>query len=145
VESLLLSGHFSFQRKSRLGLESTFGADVLLLDTVGELPEFFAAGDIAFVGGSLVNHGGHNLLEPARFEKPILFGPHMTNFRTIAEQMKSSGGAIEVRDAADLARALVDLLSDPAARRRMGGRASEVAGANPEALRLNLGLAERYL
>ena len=145
VEKLLLSSPFAFQRKSRLAAEEYFAQDVLLLDTVGELPEFFAAGDIAFVGGSLVNYGGHNILEPARFEKPILFGPYMANFRTIAEEMKRSGAAIEVRDAVGLSRALVNLLGDTGTRQRMGERASAVAGANRGALSLNLKLAERYL
>ena len=145
VERLLLNSPFAFQRKSRLAAEPYFAQDVLLLDTVGELPEFFAAGDIAFVGGSLVDGGGHNVLEPARFQKPILFGPHMTNFKDIAEEMKRGGAAIEVHDAEDLARALVQLLADTEERRRMGERASQIAGANGDALMLNLKLAERYL
>jgi 3-deoxy-D-manno-octulosonic-acid transferase len=145
VEKLLQNGSIAFHRKSRLAAEEYFAGDVLLLDTVGELPEFYAAGDIAFVGGSLVDHGGHNLLEPARCEKPILFGPFMGNFRSIAEEMKRSGAAIEVRDSAALTRALADLLGDKEKRRRMGARASEVAGANRDALTRNLRLAERYL
>lgn len=145
VEKLLQNSSFTFQRKSRLAAEQYFAHDVLLLDSVGELPEFFAAGDIAFVGGSMVDHGGHNLLEPARFEKPVLFGPYMANFKSIAEEMKRSGAAIEVRDAAALSSALVDLLVDPGTRHRMGERASEVAGANRAALIINLKLAERYL
>jgi 3-deoxy-D-manno-octulosonic-acid transferase len=145
VEKLLQNSPFAFQRKSRITTEEYFARDVLLLDTLGELPEFFAAGDIAFVGGSLVNHGGHNVLEPARFEKPILFGPYMANFRSIAEEMKQGGGAIEVHDAATLSCALVGLLVDSETRRQMGERACRVAGANREALALNLELAERYL
>lgn len=145
VEKLLSRSPFAFQRKSRLGAEQYFSLDVLLLDTVGDLPEFFAAGDIAFVGGSLVAGGGHNILEPARFEKPIVFGPHMANFQSIAENMKHSGAAIEVRDAEELARALMRLLSDAAERRRMGERAAQVAHANGDALALNVALAQRYL
>ena len=146
VEKLLVKNAFAFERRSRLAaVDQLFLHDVLLLDTVGELPAFFAAGDIAFVGGSLVDVGGHNLLEPARFQKPILFGPHMANFKTIAEEMKRIGGAIEVRDADDLARACIELLDDSQARARMGERASQVAGANRDALDLNLKLAERYL
>ena len=145
VERLLSNSPFAFRRKSRLAAEDYFAQDILLLDTVGELPDFFAAGDIAFVGGSLVNGGGHNVLEPARFQKPILFGPHMTNFKGIAEEMKRAGAAIEVHDAEDLARALVQLLVDSEERRRMGERASQIAGANGDALMLNLKLAERYL
>lgn len=145
VEQLLIKSPFAFQRKSRIAAQQYFAHDVLLLDTVGELPEFFAAGDIAFVGGSLVDAGGHNALEPARLQKPILFGPHMTNFESIAEEMKRSGAAIEVRDAEELANALVDLLSDAGERRRMGDSAEQIASANGAALAQNLQLVERYL
>ena len=145
VEQLLIKSPFAFQRKSRVAAEQYFAHDVLLLDTVGELPEFFAAGDIAFVGGSLIDAGGHNALEPARLKKPILFGPHMTNFASIAEEMKRSGAALEVRDAEELANALVDLLSDADERRRMGDSAEKIASANGAALTQNLRLVERYL
>jgi 3-deoxy-D-manno-octulosonic-acid transferase len=145
VEKLLAGSPFTFQRKTRVAGDQYFTRDILLLDTVGELPEFFAAGDIAFVGGSLVDRGGHNVLEPARLQKPILFGPHMANFKYIADEMKRRGGAIEVHNAEDLSRALVDLLEDSDRRKRMGERACEVAGANRDALMLNLRLAERYL
>jgi 3-deoxy-D-manno-octulosonic-acid transferase len=145
VEKLLIGSPFVFRRKTRVVAEQYFSQDVLLLDTVGELPEFFAAGDIAFVGGSLVDSGGHNVLEPARFQKPILFGPHMSNFKSVAEDLKRTGAAIEVRDAEELARALMALLSDAAERRRMGERAARVAGANSAALARNFDLAQRYL
>lgn len=145
VEQLLINSPFAFRRKSGLAAEQYFAHDVLLLDTVGELPEFFAVGDIAFVGGSLVDAGGHNVLEPARLQKPIVFGPHMTNFESIAKEMKRSGAAIEVRDAEELARALVDLLADAGERRRMGDSAGQIASANGAALAQNLKLVERYL
>lgn len=67
--------------------------DVLLLDTLGELARFYALADIAFVGGSLVPWGGHNLLEPAFYKKPIFFGPHMENFSYLAEKFVDSGAA----------------------------------------------------
>ena len=145
VEKLLAGSPFSFERKTQVLDDQYFKTDILLLDTVGELPEFFAAGDIAFVGGSLVDCGGHNVLEPARLQKPILFGPHMANFKYIADEMKRRGGAIEVQNAEDLSRALVELLEDSDRRKRMGQRACEVAGANGDALMLNFRLTERYL
>jgi 3-deoxy-D-manno-octulosonic-acid transferase len=144
VEQLLVKSPFTFRRKSRL-IQDDPACDVLLLDTVGELREYFALGDVAFVGGSLVNVGGHNILEPAHLEKPILFGPHMTNFESIAEAMKRGRAAIEVRDADELARALIDLLSDAVARRRMGEAAARIANADGDALGLNFRLVERYL
>jgi 3-deoxy-D-manno-octulosonic-acid transferase len=145
VEKLLIDSPFDFQRKSQVNGGQFFDKDVLLLDTVGELTEFFAAADVAFVGGSLVDAGGHNVLEPARYHKPILFGPNMSNFENIAEQMKQKGAAIEVGGADDLAQALVHLLADSEKRRRMGEMAFQIAGANNQALTQNLLLAERYL
>jgi 3-deoxy-D-manno-octulosonic-acid transferase len=145
VEKLLAKTALSFKRKTQLTTQEYFAYDILLLDTIGDLPGFFAAADIAFIGGSLVDGGGHNLLEPARLRKPVLFGPYMTNFKNIADEMKRSGAAVEVRDAADLTRVLIDLLSDPERRRRMGERAGQVAGADHDALMLNFKLAERYL
>ncbi|HEX9265035.1 MAG TPA: 3-deoxy-D-manno-octulosonic acid transferase [Candidatus Binatia bacterium] len=145
VEKLLRNSPFAFHRKSQVTAEQYFDRDVLLLDTVGELPDFFAAGDIAFVGGSLVDVGGHNILEPARFEKPVLFGPHMSNFKNMAEEMKEKGAAIEVHSVDELARALISLLADADARLRMGLLAAQFTGANHEAFTRNLSLARRYL
>lgn len=145
VEKLLVNSSFAFQRKSRLSGELYFEQDVLLLDTVGELADFFAAGDIAFVGGSLVDKGGHNVLEPARYRKPILIGPFMTNFKAVADDLKRAGAAIEVRSAADLARAIRELLADAERRRRMGESAWQVARAAEHGFAGNFQLAERYL
>jgi 3-deoxy-D-manno-octulosonic-acid transferase len=145
VEKLLLGSPFGFQRRSQVNDGEIFAKDILLLDTLGELADFFAVADIAFVGGSLIDAGGHNILEPARYHKPVLFGPNMSNFQSVAEQMKQNGAAIEVGDANDLAQALVSLLADTNRRRRMGEMASQVVEANNQALTQNLGLAERYL
>jgi 3-deoxy-D-manno-octulosonic-acid transferase len=145
VEKLLRESSFSFERKTTLQPDQYFQKDVLLLDTVGELTEFFNAADLAFVGGSLVDAGGHNILEPARCRKPVLFGPYMENFRTIAEGMKRNGGAIEVHDAEDLARVLAELLRDPQARQQMGQSAADFAATHQQALPTNLALARRYL
>jgi 3-deoxy-D-manno-octulosonic-acid transferase len=145
VEKLLKSTTFAFHRKSQVRSEQYFERDILLLDTVGELPDFFAAGDITFVGGSLVNAGGHNILEPARCKKPVLFGPHMSNFASIAEGMTKTGAAIEVHGVDDLARALFTLLADSEKRLRMGQLAAQFAAANHETFTRNLSLATRYL
>jgi 3-deoxy-D-manno-octulosonic-acid transferase len=144
VEKLLMGSPFDFQRRSQASGE-LFEKDILLLDTVGELTDFFAVADIAFVGGSLIDAGGHNILEPARYHKPVLFGPNMSNFESVAEQMKQMGAAIEVGDADELAQALINLLADAERRRRMGEMASQIAGADAQALARNLLLAERYL
>lgn len=145
VEKLLSESSLSFERKTRLHPDQYFQKDVLLLDTIGDLTEFFNAADVAFVGGSLVDAGGHNILEPARCRKPVLFGPYMGNFKTIAQGMKLNGGAIEVHGAEDLARVLVELLADAEARQRIGQSAADFAAAHQEALTRNLSLARRYL
>lgn len=76
--------------------------DILILDTIGELAQFYALSDIAFVGGSLIPWGGHNLLEPAFYEKPVFFGPHMENFSYLAEKFVESGAAKITRNKKDL-------------------------------------------
>jgi len=84
---------------------------------------------IVFMGGSLVPHGGQNLLEPARFGCALLHGPHVENFRAIAAELAAAGAAEEVRDAASLAAAVAALLADDALRARRGAAAKRVAEA----------------
>ena len=127
VERLLRAQGIEFEKKSRSNGRSLFAQDICFLDTVGDLQKFYALGDIAFVGGSLVDAGGHNLLEPARVHKPILFGPHMANFAAIAQEMKAKGGGVEVRGVEDLVRELTELLGDADKRRAMGEKAYQVA------------------
>jgi 3-deoxy-D-manno-octulosonic-acid transferase len=127
VERLLRAQGIEFEKKSRSNGRSLFAQDICFLDTVGDLQTFYALGDIAFVGGSLVDAGGHNLLEPARVHKPILFGPHMANFAAIAQEMKAKGGGVEVRGVEDLVRELTELLGDADKRRAMGEKAYQVA------------------
>jgi 3-deoxy-D-manno-octulosonic-acid transferase len=116
------------------------GTAVLLVDSLGELLDFYAAGDVAFVGGTLVPVGGHNLLEPAALGLPILCGPHYFNSEDIAQLLVARGALEVVHDAAGLAEHLAALLSDPNERARRGqlGRASIVdnRGALEKLLRL---------
>ncbi len=145
VAKLLQNSPFTFQRRSQAQPSNWFDKDILLLDSVGELVDFFAVADLAFVGGSLVQVGGHNILEPARCGRPILFGPHMINYQQLAAEMLQQGAAVEVMDAWGLAAAVNDLLSDPAKRTRMGQRAAKIAATDRQAIGLNLRLAERFL
>ncbi|MBN2198287.1 MAG: hypothetical protein JW747_00390 [Candidatus Aminicenantes bacterium] len=94
--------------------------EVLVLDTIGELAGFYALGDAAFIGGSLVPWGGHNLLEAAAFGKPIFFGPHMHNFSSLAESFLAGGGAQVVRTPEDLREMF--LFPDPARLKVQGER-----------------------
>jgi 3-deoxy-D-manno-octulosonic-acid transferase len=101
-------------------------------DTVGELATLYAAGDVAFVGGSLVPVGGHNLLEPAALGLPLLTGPYHFNSAEVARLLLERGAALEVADAEALMLKLRELLGDAAAgeRRRMGGLGLEIIEAN---------------
>ena len=105
-------------------------SQVFLLDTLGELPAFYAAGDVAFVGGSLVPIGGHNLLEPAALSLPIVAGPHNFNSADIARMLIEHGAVRIVHDAAQLAAVIGDLLTDPATRTVMGASGRKAVDDN---------------
>ncbi len=93
---------------------------VLVVDTMGELPLFYAASDVAFVGGSLVPHGGHNLLEPAALGRAVITGPHYFNFNEITKQFLNAKAAIEVSDTQSLADTVITLLENSQQRTQMG-------------------------
>jgi 3-deoxy-D-manno-octulosonic-acid transferase len=116
---------------------------VLLLDTLGELAEFYAASDVAFVGGSLVAVGGHNLLEPAALGVPVLSGPEQFNSPELARVLSDAGALTIVHDAAGLAAALQRLLADPQARAAQGAAGRAAIAANRGALERVLGLIDR--
>jgi 3-deoxy-D-manno-octulosonic-acid transferase len=118
---------------------------VYLLDTLGELPMFYAASDVAFVGGSLVPVGGHNLLEPAALGLPILTGPYNFNAEEIAELLVAAGGAARLREAGELAPAVLELLGDAELRRRRGEHARRVVQDNRGALERLLQLVRPLL
>ena len=101
-------------------------AGILLLDTIGELAAIFELADVVFMGGSLVPTGGHNLLEPAFWAKPIIFGPHMDNFRDMARLFLESGAGIQVADAAKLGAAALGLFDDPSRAKKLGAAARAV-------------------
>ena len=119
--------------------------EVLLLDTLGELLDFYAAADLAFVGGSLVPVGGHNLLEPAALGIPVLTGPYNTNSEETARLLIAQGAAEVVRDAAELAERVSALLADPVARSAIGAAGRASVDSNRGALEKLLGLIEPLL
>jgi 3-deoxy-D-manno-octulosonic-acid transferase len=145
VERLLKASGLEFARESQTNGGSSFTQDICLLDTLGDLKEFYALGDVAFVGGSLVDAGGHNLLEPARVRRPVLFGPYMANFAAMAAEMKEKGGGIEVRSVEGLVGELADLLSDADKRRAMGENAYQVAANEQRVGERTSELLSRYL
>jgi 3-deoxy-D-manno-octulosonic-acid transferase len=111
----------TFSRRSKNEL---FG-DVLLLDTIGELSGIFGLADTVFMGGSLAERGGHNILEPAYFSRPIVVGPHMENFREIADEFRHCSAFIEIQGPSDLKAALLRASVDPL----LGQRAKACADA----------------
>ena len=92
---------------------------VLIVDTMGELPLFYAASDVAFVGGSLVPHGGHNLLEPAILGRAVVTGPHFFNFNEITKQFLTANAALQVNDTQELAKTVITLLKNSEQRAHM--------------------------
>ena len=101
--------------------------------------------DVVFVGGSLVPTGGHNILEPASHRVPVLFGPHMSNFREASEFILDCGGGLQVSDGEELAAALARLLADPAERKAMGERGSGLLEKNSGSTGLHVKVVERLL
>jgi tetraacyldisaccharide 4'-kinase len=99
--------------------------NVLLLDTIGDLPSLFGLADVVFMGGTLNHTGGHNFLEPAFAGKPVVVGPHLENFRKIAEEFRAQGAFIEIQSGAELSGAVVRALGDQATGER--GRACAIA------------------
>ena len=117
--------------------------DLFLVNTMGELKLFYGAADAAFVGGSLVPTGGHNVLEPAGLDVPVLFGPHMFNFEAIARNLIEAGAAVQVADKTALAAELLDMLQNEARRRRMGENGRSFVAENRGALDETMGLIGR--
>ena len=119
--------------------------DVLIGDTMGELQVFYGACDLAFVGGSLVPRGGHNMIEPAAWAKPILTGPHLFNFTEVARLLQAAGAIQVVDDAVALATAVQQLCNNPKLSRTQGQAALAVASANRGALERLMALIDQIL
>jgi 3-deoxy-D-manno-octulosonic-acid transferase len=135
-------GHAFVKRSSARTCEST--VSVFLGDTMGELSVFLAAADAAFIGGSLVRVGGHNLLEAAAVGVPAAVGPHVFNFAQITDLLVAEGAAVQVDDATGLSRCMTDWLGDAAARAHVGEIGQRVVDQNRGALRRLTELLEAY-
>jgi 3-deoxy-D-manno-octulosonic-acid transferase len=130
VERIARDAGFATTRRSDLPIDSEPRADVVVLDTLGELAQLYQVATVVFVGGSLVDHGGHNILEPAIFGKPIVFGPHMHNFKEIADTFLSNDAAVRVPSDRELEEALLALVTDPVRRAALGAAARALVEAN---------------
>ncbi len=144
VEELIRARGLAPARWSRLP-EDRPPAAVVILDTVGELAALYALAEVVFVGGSLVPVGGHNVLEPAMRGKPVLFGPHTSNFRDGAEALRRSGGGRVVEDGEELAREIARLLEDQALAQQMGAAARDAFAGRQGAVSATLDLVARHL
>ena len=130
VERMAKDAGFMTARRSNLPIDAEPRVDVVILDTLGELAQLYQVATAVFVGGSLIDHGGHNILEPAIFGKPILFGPYMQNFKEIAEAFITNGAAMQVQSERELEDALLALVTDPVRRARLGAAARALVEAN---------------
>ncbi|HKS94859.1 MAG TPA: 3-deoxy-D-manno-octulosonic acid transferase [Terriglobia bacterium] len=151
VAQLLARAGITFVRRTSLEpaaeelAEQLASPEVLLLNTIGELAGVFELADVVFVGGSLLPTGGHNLLEPAFAGKPILFGPHMENFRDIAALFLEARAAVQVQSPSELARESLRLLEDSSERQRLGQAAKSVLAREAGATGRILARLDAYL
>ena len=121
------------------------GTNVFICDTMGELLLLYAASDVAFVGGSLVPVGGHNVLEPAALGLPILVGPHTFNFEAVTQQLINAGSAQRVTGAQDLSDRVISLLRDIVQSKLLGDPGRCLIEANRGAMERLLLLVEESL
>jgi len=148
VAKLLEQEGFACQRRTSLdecGARPFHSGQVLLVDTVGELMGFYALSDVVFVGGSLVPTGGHNLLEPASVGVASVFGPHMTNFREIAELVLQYGAGIQVESPAVFTESCRALITSPELRRVLGQNGLKLMRDNGGATERHMEVIGRYL
>lgn len=125
-------GGWTVVRRSRIDFQSTLeeDADILLVDSIGELAGLYSLGDAVFVGGSLVPSGGHNILEPAWFGKPPVFGESMENFAEMAARFLKARAGIQVNSGPMLGRVWIQLIEDTKLRERMGEAARKLSEQN---------------
>ena len=140
VARKLAAAGIEFARRSALGGAVT---RVLLLDSVGELSGLFPLADVVFMGGTLASRGGHNILEPALFARPVIAGPHMENFRAIADEFHAADALVEIGSATELAPAVEALLRDPDRAAAIGRRGLACAESRRGATRRALEEARR--
>jgi 3-deoxy-D-manno-octulosonic-acid transferase len=151
VAAIMEKRNIAFQRKSLLksiGLQANIHADfspVILGDTMGEMPIYYAACDFAFIGGSLLNYGGQNLIEAAAMGKPILIGEHTFNFAKATENAVEAGAAIRVQNEADLRNKIQYLLENTAKRLEMSQAALRFNEASAGATARLMKLIAQYL
>ena len=126
VAEKLTKAGVAFARRTALA-SAPANARVLLLDSIGELAALFERATAVFMGGTLASRGGHNILEPAYFSKPVIAGPHMENFAAIAEEFSAQQALVRISSAGELGAAVAGLLDDPARAHSIGAKAHQLA------------------
>ncbi len=160
VGEILKKRNLNFLRRTEIRTQSTLNPpltplakggeggleipDIILLDTIGELSQIYSRAAVSFIGGSLLPFGGHNIVEPAYWGKPIIFGPHMDNF-PIAEEFLKEGAAITVKDAGDISAALKDLLDNTEKVKQMGQKAKALIDKNTGAVKRAIDLVRSII
>jgi len=146
VSALLKESGLTFNRRTTPSSTGLFQqGEVLLIDTIGEMMNLYALSDVAFVGGSLVPTGGHNLLEPASAGIASVFGPHMTNFREITELVLHYGAGIQVDSPAELLATMRTLVASYELRRVLGQNGLKMMRDNGGATERHMEIIARYL
>jgi len=145
VAVLLRQAGLRVLRRSEMARIPKSAPEVVILDSIGALAYVYQVAALVFVGGSLVDTGGQNPIEPANFGKPILFGPHMGNFAEISQAFLQSYAALQVRSAEELTTRLRDLIQDPSARKWLATNARKVVRENQGALKRTLELVRQTL
>jgi 3-deoxy-D-manno-octulosonic-acid transferase len=148
VEAMVRARGLAVQRRSTVGQAGAVGSTgprVMVLDSRGELAAIYREAVVAFVGGTLVPIGGHNLLEPAQWGKPVLFGPYTDHCAEIADLLIQAGGGSRVLQSEDLTRQVLALFPDDTERERMGRSARQVVEQNQGALQRTLEAIDRLL
>ena len=140
VEVLIRQKGLPCIKRSVLKGKALVPLDVILLDTMGELSKIYALASIVFVGKSLLHNGGQNILEPASLGKPVLFGPHMENFKDISDLFLSLGAVIQVQDSVDLEKTMIRLIQNTKECNAIGKKSKDIVQANQGATRKTLSL-----
>jgi 3-deoxy-D-manno-octulosonic-acid transferase len=144
AEAVLKEKGVDYIKRTSIVDHNDIHCQAILLDTMGELSNVYARSEVSFIGGSLVPVGGHNIMEPAYWSRPVLFGPHMNNFPVASEFIKK-GAAIQVSNKDDLVQSVKSLLNNPEEASRMGQKARELVEHNSGAADRAIELLRRYL
>lgn len=130
---------------NRYSTPSDHASDITIIDTIGDLSGLYGYGDICFIGGSLIDEGGHNPIEAARCGKPVIFGPHMDDFLEISEGLIEAGGAFQVAHQSELQQVLASLISSEPERTGLGRKSIDFVSRHQHVITDHLSIIRPYL